>query len=642
MSQEPQSLARIGRYELLERIGVGGMGEVFLARTTGPGGFEKQVVIKKILPHLVDNPSFVQRFTDEGRLVVQLRHAGIAQILDMGEESGVTFIAMEHVDGRDLRDLLRLARLAGVAPPVAVVTGILIRILEALDYAHAKTGDDGRPLGIIHRDVSPSNIMISRSGEVKLVDFGIARATDRLGNSVSGAVQGKFAYMSPQQAAGAALDARSDQFAVGVVAWELLGRPRPFDGATDLETLDRIRHHAQPSLAQLDPSLPPELAATIDRMLAKSPDERFPSAGDAARALHGYLFRVGELVGTREIGAWVSAVMAATPDALRAPSAAGLSLDDALRISLEGKAPARAFATVSVVASEPVPAAFVTRDVLLAPGTSAPTPTPATPSAAFPPGYADLTPASAAASGTPLPPALVTDGVTVPPPAPPGRRVLGAFGLLIALNVLLLASVGYLLWLSFGPDSTSPEVAAASRATTVQAAPASTAPPTPAAAGPTDGGQPEIAPAPAERIAAPAEVAPAPAEVAPDSADAPDLGTAGRQTGLALASLTLPKPRSETDTAKNPATASPKPAAALGAVSFRYYPANADVYIDGRPVPKTGSNLVRDLSVPVGAHVLLVSASPAFEKRVPFTVTEGKTNNLGQITVDTGASTDEP
>jgi serine/threonine protein kinase len=188
MSQESPSLARIGRYELLERIGVGGMGEVFLARTTGPGGFEKQVVIKKILPHLADNPSFVQRFTDEGRLVVQLRHAGIAQILDMGEEGGTTFIAMEHVDGRDLRDWLRLGRLAGLAPPVEVVVGVLIRILEALDYAHAKSGDDGRSLGIIHRDVSPSNVMISRSGEVKLVDFGIARATDRLGTSVSGAV----------------------------------------------------------------------------------------------------------------------------------------------------------------------------------------------------------------------------------------------------------------------------------------------------------------------------------------------------------------------------------------------------------------------------------------------------------------------
>lgn len=620
MTQAPQSLARIGRYELLERIGVGGMGEVFLARTTGPGGFEKQVVIKKILPHLADNHSFVQRFTDEGRLVVQLRHAGIAQILDMGEEDGTTFIAMEHVDGRDLRDLLRLGRYTGLTPPVEVVVGVLIRILEALDYAHAESGDDGRPLGIIHRDVSPSNVMLSRSGEVKLVDFGIARATDRLGGSVSGAVQGKFAYMSPQQAAGTALDARSDQFAVGIVAWEMLTQERPFDGATDLETLDRIRHFAQRPLAELNPALPVELTAAVDRMLQKSPEGRFPTAGDAARALHGYLFRVGQLVGNREISAWVTAVLDATPEALRAPSAAGLSLDDALRLSLQGGQPQRAAATVSVVSPEPALAAFVTRDVLLAPGATPPAvPLPVTPGA---------TPAAAVEMATPPPnPALEADGVTVPPAPPPGRRVLGAFGLLIALNLLLLASVGFLLWLSFGPPDPSPEVAAASRAS-APAAGAPTPAPTPAEpAASAEKAPPEIAPGPTEAEPAPVVVAPAPA----------DPQTVGRQSGLALGALAIPRPRHDAEPARPAPSPAQKPAAAtLGAVSFRYYPANADVYIDGRAVPKTGSNLVRDLPVAAGAHVLLVSAGPAFERRFPFTVSEGKTSSLGTITVDTG------
>lgn len=628
MSQESQSLARIGRYELLERIGVGGMGEVFLARTTGPGGFEKQVVIKKILPHLADNPSFVQRFTDEGRLVVQLRHAGIAQILDMGEDGGTTFIAMEHVDGRDLRDLMRLGRLTGLAPPVEVVVGVLIRILEALDYAHAKSGDDGRALGIIHRDVSPSNIMLSRSGEVKLVDFGIARATDRLGNSVSGAVQGKFAYMSPQQAAGAALDARSDQFAVGIVAWEMLTDARPFDGASDLETLDRIRHFAQRPLAELDPALPIELTAAVDRMLEKSPDGRFPTAGDAARALHGYLFRVGQLVGNREISAWVTAVLEATPDALRAPSAAGLSLDDALRLSLQGGGPQRAASTVSVVSPEAVPAAFVTRDVLLAPG--------ATPPAALPlPLIPGATPAVLAGIATPPPtPALQTDGVTVPPPPPPRRRVLGAFGVLIALNLLLLGSVAFLLWLSFGPPDTSPEVAAASRAAAaapVAATPAAVATPAPAA--PSEKAPPEIAPVPTASEPVPVVIAPTPAEPT----------KVGRQSGLALGTLAIPKPRHDAESARPTPNPVQKPAAAtLGAVSFRYYPANAVVTIDGRALPKTGSNLVRDLPLPAGAHVLLVSAGPAFERRFPFTVTHDKTTSLGTISVDTGESPGYP
>jgi hypothetical protein len=600
MSQPGLPLARIGRYELLERVGVGGMGEVFLARTTGPGGFEKQVVIKKILAHLADNPSFVKRFTDEGRLVVQLRHAGIAQILDMGEEDGVTYLAMEHVDGRDLRDLLQLSRLTQRPAPVPVVAGVLIRVLEALDYAHHKTGDDGRPLGIIHRDVSPSNVMISRSGDVKLVDFGIARATDRLGTSVAGAVQGKFAYMSPQQAAGTDLDARSDQFALGIVAWEMLCGERPFDGATDLETLDRIRHFDQPRLAERLAELPPEVADAVDRMLAKRPEQRFDSAGDAARALHGYLFRVGELVGTREIGAWVAAVLDAAPAALRSPSAAGLSLDDALRISLESDQAQRAPATVSVVASEPIATGLVTRDAQLVP----------VPVAAA----AQPTPRALAPPPDPRP---ITQTVPAAPPA--GRKLLGAFGLLIALNLLLLGSVAFLLYLSFAPSEPTPEPRAAA-----SVAPAATSAPAPARA--PEERQPEI----------PASLAPPRVEpqLPPPTPAPADATQPGRRTGDALAALTIPRPR--------PAAAPTKPAmAAMGSVSFRYYPANAEVYLDGRRVDTSGSNLVRELPLAPGPHRLLVSAGPVMDKVVQFTVAEGKVVNLGTITVDSGATADD-
>ena len=225
-----QGLGRIGRYELLDRLGAGGMGEVFLARTTGTAGFEKQVVIKKILPHLANQEAFVRRFEAQGKLVVQLRHAGIAQVLDMGEDGGTIYLAMEYVEGRDLRELMRLSRGTGEDAPPELKVALLVQVLEALDHAHHCTDADGEPLGIIHRDVSPSNIMVSGAGQVKLLDFGIARAADRLGLSVSGSVQGKFGYMSPQQAAGGALDARSDQFSVGVVAWELFAGERPFDG----------------------------------------------------------------------------------------------------------------------------------------------------------------------------------------------------------------------------------------------------------------------------------------------------------------------------------------------------------------------------------------------------------------------------
>ncbi len=226
-------LGHIGRYTLVRRLGAGGMGEVFLAEATGAAGFQTQVCIKRILPHLAGKADFMQRFIEEGKLVSRLRHAGIAQVLDLGEDSGTLFLAMEYVDGHDLRNLMRLARATDKRPPTEIAVWILCRVLEALDHAHRQ--------GVIHRDVSPSNVMIGRAGDVKLVDFGLARAADRMSLSASGAVQGKFSYMSPEQAAGQPLDPRSDQFSVGVMGWELFVGRRPFDGGSDLATLDRIR-----------------------------------------------------------------------------------------------------------------------------------------------------------------------------------------------------------------------------------------------------------------------------------------------------------------------------------------------------------------------------------------------------------------
>lgn len=340
-SQPPQAAvdagAVIGRYRVVSRLGVGGMGEVLLARVTGAGGFEKEVVLKRILPHLATDPDFVRRFIEEGKLVVKLRHAGIAQVLDMGEDNGVVYLAMEHVDGKDLHELTRLAKLAGLKMPRELVVFVLIELLEALDYAHHAKDGDGAPLNLIHRDVTPSNVMISKSGEVKLLDFGIARATERLQTSVSGAIRGKFGYMSPQQAAGLELDLRADLFSVGVMAWELLAGERPFDGASDLLTLDRVRSHDPGPLSAVVPEVPAALSDWVGVMLAKEPTERFATAHEAAHALRTMLMAEQLMPSGRELARWYEQVVATLPEGLKNRPMQGLSLDELLALGLPGK-----------------------------------------------------------------------------------------------------------------------------------------------------------------------------------------------------------------------------------------------------------------------------------------------------------------
>lgn len=327
-------MGHIGRYELLRRLGIGGMGEVFLARSTGVAGFETEVCIKRILPHLAGQPDFVRRFVEEGKLVSRLRHAGIAQVLDLGEDGGEAYLAMEYVDGADLRALMRRARRGDGAnevdlqPDPGIVVWILIQVLDALEYAHGQ--------GVIHRDVSPSNIMLAQSGHVKLVDFGLARAADRLSLSASGAIQGKFSYMSPEQAGGRELDARSDLFSVGVTAWEMFVGSRPFDGSTDLQTLDKVRGHDQGRLLEACPTVPEAVGTVIDTLLNKSVEARYSSAGDARQALATYLATSGVPLGAPEVADWMAQVRSQNEasGASPVPAPGGHSMDGALDAAL--------------------------------------------------------------------------------------------------------------------------------------------------------------------------------------------------------------------------------------------------------------------------------------------------------------------
>ena len=589
MTQATAALGRLGRYELLSRLGVGGMGEVFLARSTGSAGFEKEVVIKRILPQLADNPIFVRRFVEEGKLVVRLRHAGIAQVFDLGDEAGVPYLVMEHVDGRDLRDLLRLGRVFSLEPSTAVVTEILIQVLEALDHAHGCTGDDGQPLGIIHRDVSPANVMLSRTGQVKLVDFGIARATESLGLSMPGVVQGKYAYMSPEQAAGEELDARSDLFSVGVLAWEMLTGERPFDAETDLKTLDRIRTTTPPPLSTALPQAPPEVCSVVDRLLARDPDARFAQASDAARGLRAYLYREGAMVGARDIASWVAQIL----ERLGATSEGdALSLDDALRLPPGQHAED---GTKSGTRTLSVPSATPTGT----PGGWGRGTLPSLPDTIRPPTAPSR--ARLGLLGSFLAPR------TLPPTIGPARRRGRLVTLLVALNVLMLAAVGLLVW-----DQ------ADTRMATMDTVPES--------AEPSTGSPPLLAeePPPSE----PPEAAPG------EAAQAPTLPPSQPAGSPRAAEPAQPRAKPSGQRAERP----PEPIS-MGTVKFRFHPASSKVLIDGRPVP-TGEGNILSLELPARSHRLTVIAPGGSRRQVPFVVRTGKTTNLATIDVDEGPGAD--
>jgi len=302
------------------------MGEIHLARLTGAANFEKHLVIKKILPHLARHDEFVRKFVDEAHILVHLTHGNIVTVFDMGEANGELFMAMEYVAGRDLRAVMRHLSEEGRTLPVPLIAFIVAEMSKGLSYAHRKTDDHGHSLGIIHRDISPSNILISREGEVKLADFGIAKAALRNSQSITGRLQGKFNYMSPEQARGEALDPRADLFSVGVVFYEMLTGTRPFEGPTDMATLERIKTYDPPPVSTLFKDFPPAIDDILKRLLAKDRNERFESADALLHALNAYLVEVGEPINSATLANALAPCLASA----EAITNGGLGLDEAL------------------------------------------------------------------------------------------------------------------------------------------------------------------------------------------------------------------------------------------------------------------------------------------------------------------------
>lgn len=262
-----------GRYFLTQKIAMGGMAEIFRAKSVGAEGFEKIVVVKRILPHFCEDESFVTMFQDEARVAAHLNHANVVQIFDFDEVDGLYYIAMEYVEGQDLKRVLDRGTKQGTPLSIAQAVLIMIEAGMGLDYAH-KREVDGKPLNIIHRDISPHNMMVSYNGEVKIMDFGIAKAASRSTKTRVGTVKGKCAYMSPEQARGRPLDARSDLFALGVCLWEMLSGKRLFVGESDFETLNNVLKAEVPSLTEMNPEVPEDLDKIVQRSLAKERDDR--------------------------------------------------------------------------------------------------------------------------------------------------------------------------------------------------------------------------------------------------------------------------------------------------------------------------------------------------------------------------------
>ena len=289
-----------GKYQLEKKLATGGMAEVWLAKQTGIEGFARHVVIKRILPHLAEDPEFVQMFLNEAKIASRFNHPNIAQIYDLGEQGGTYFIAMEFIHGEDLGRVMRRAWSTGQWVARHIALRVVADACGGLHYAHSRVDDQGRPLRVVHRDISPQNILISFDGAVKLVDFGIAKAADQVSMTKSGAIKGKFAYMAPEQAAGKPLDGRTDIFALGLVLYELVTGVRPLKRDSELATLQAALE-CKIELPSNVAEVPHDLDDVVMRALAKAPDDRYRDAREFQKALEQYLLSTKELATSVEV-----------------------------------------------------------------------------------------------------------------------------------------------------------------------------------------------------------------------------------------------------------------------------------------------------------------------------------------------------
>jgi serine/threonine protein kinase len=399
LTTESTAPEEFGPYVVYERLGVGGMATVHRAKKRGIAGFERGVALKRMLPHLADDVEFIQSFVREAKLASLLVHPNIAQIYDFGQVGNVYYIAMEHVDGFDVRKVLRYSNRHKEPLPLPVVLSILCELCDALDHAHTFTDEHGRPQGIVHRDVSPSNLIVAQSGHLKVIDFGIAKANARQLGTESGRVKGKLGYMSPEVVSGRPFGPSSDVFSAGVVAHELLTAHPLFSAKTDYDTLIRIHEAEIPPPSRRNPGVPAALDEVVLAALARDVDRRLPTARAFREALEFVAEQAGIRYSARDVAEWRARIATADdrsftdrtwasdvgPSLQRAPAEAGGAPRAATMRPAIGTSPQAArpnlLARLAVVVLFAIAAGLAVYQFLLRPEAPPPPPPPPAPAA---------------------------------------------------------------------------------------------------------------------------------------------------------------------------------------------------------------------------------------------------------------------